>query len=194
MEPLARGEVEPQHLLAELLVEPQGVRLHPGVAHEVGAEPGAVDDRVEQGDGDGAQVVDRRRRRRRRGRRRGRRRARGRLPGPAARPWTRRTSRCWRRRRRVERPGRGRSGPASPDSSSSATASVSTASSECDARDARGDDEPRARARVARPVARVAMAPSHHTRRSAACLSSNIVLFYRTAFDDRTAFESRRMP
>ena len=97
-----------------LLVEPEGVGLHPGVAHEVGAEPGAVDDRVEQGDRDRRAQVARSGRRLvptdPDGGRRARRRARGRRRGRAARPCWRRTSRCWRRRRRAGRPGRGRSG------------------------------------------------------------------------------------
>ncbi len=58
METLSRGEVESKGLLPEQLVEMQGLGLDVGVAHEVGREPRPVDDRVEQGHRDHAQVVD----------------------------------------------------------------------------------------------------------------------------------------
>ena len=55
---LARGEEAVEEPAVHQLVEPEGMGLHFGVAHEVGAEPGALGDGVEQGDRDGAQVAE----------------------------------------------------------------------------------------------------------------------------------------
>src|SRR5690606_4262905 len=59
MEGLPRRQVEAHHLLADQLVQLQRVDLPGCVTQRIGAQPRTIGDRVEHGQTDGAEVVDR---------------------------------------------------------------------------------------------------------------------------------------